>query len=109
MRNKYLLAILCENLPINLKKKTHFNSFKAQINELFQMNFNSLKKWINELLQMRFNRSNQLIKRFSCQVVYNHKWQIPFNAYIFIVVYQRYSTSYVALVTYVKVYKVGFK
>ena len=51
MRNKYLLAILCEHLPIHLKKiKTHFNSFKAQINELFQMNFNSLKEWINELI-----------------------------------------------------------
>ena len=60
MRNKYLLAILCEHLPIYLKtKKTHFNSFKAQINEPFQMNFNSLKEWINELIHMRFNRSNQ--------------------------------------------------
>ena len=95
MRNKYSLTILCEHLPINFFK-THFNSLKAQINELFQMNFNSLKAWINELIQMHFYRI-QSIKSLSCQVIYSHKWQSPFNAYIFMVVCPSCSTSYVAL------------
>ena len=107
MRNKYSLTILCEHLPINFFR-THFNSLKAQINELFQMNFNSLKAWINELIQMHFYRI-QSIKSLSCQVIYSHKWQSPFNAYIFMVVCQSCSTSYVALVTYVKAYEVGFE
>ena len=107
MRNKYSLTILCEHLPINFFK-THFNSLKAQINKLFQMNFNSLKAWINELIQMHFYRI-QSIKSLSCQVIYSHKWQSPFNAYILMVVCPSCSTSYVALVTYVKAYEVGFE